>query len=83
MRTCFQHKRSCNIIKNRLLKNNKSVPVEVFSILSDPQQVKEMTEIIKEEGVFSEVEDTDVAITSSIQAFDWEGGTDGKGEKED
>ena len=83
MRTCFQHKRSCNIIKNRLLKNNKSVPVEVFSILSDPQQVKEMTEIIKEEGVFGEVEDTDGAITSSIQAFDWEGGTDGKGEKED
>ena len=71
---CWSHQKSCSIIKSRLLRNKKSVPKEIFTVLADPEILEEL------HGVFSDTEDWEAAVCASLQAMDFqeqkEGGED-------
>ena len=69
--TCWAHKRSCDIIKTRLTKTGQKVPKEVYSVLADPAVFEEMRNSLINEGLFSDTEDSDMAVCASLQAMSY------------
>ena len=64
---CWSHRKSCSIIKNRLLNNKKSVPKEIFTVMADPELFGELKE------AFSDAEDQESTVCASLQAMNIQG----------
>ena len=60
---CWSHRKSCNIIKNRLVNSKKGVPKEIFAVMADPELLGELKE------AFSDAEDQESAVCASLQAM--------------